>query len=181
MGVAYSVAEDRDGGIWLCLNGGNATLARYFNNHWTTYGAAEELPPGLLTSIVAGRDGTLWVTTLHTIVYLKPGETRFRKTNEEIWRDAGLAEDLNGKIWVSDSLTGTRRLPDYARGETLSPSEVHKAVPTHAVGYRIGLFARRRALGDHPFHRNFSFSIASAREESRATRRDDRSTGLHSQ
>src|ERR1700733_7898705 len=31
VGVAYSVAEDRDGGIWLCLNGGNATLARYFN------------------------------------------------------------------------------------------------------------------------------------------------------
>ncbi len=65
--------------------------------------------------MIAARDGTLWVTTLQSVVFLRKGATRFQRAGVTPAGHASLSEDPAGRIWLSD-LKGSRPLADAVPG-----------------------------------------------------------------
>jgi signal transduction histidine kinase len=111
------LAQDQDGVIWAVNARGTASLSRFVGGRWETLGQGWDAPEGWIMSMVAARDGVLWVATQDKLFFLRRGARRFETTDAKVALGPGLAEDGAGHIWISDQ-EGTRRLPDYAAGQT---------------------------------------------------------------
>ncbi|WP_448662930.1 two-component regulator propeller domain-containing protein [Sphingomonas sp. CJ20] len=112
------IAEDRDGAIWVARGGRSRdTIARFQNGRWEELGDDWGLPEQQVWQILFARDGTMWVVLDRTILRRPPGSRRFLPTGEAVSRRAGLAEDRNGRIWVSDG-SGTRAVQTGAVATT---------------------------------------------------------------
>lgn len=96
-----------DGTLWAASTGG---LARYEQGRWQTVGADWAYPAAAAYYVFVDRRGTLWVAAPDTVWFLPAGERRFRRSGALVSRHAVLAEDPQGRIWVSDALLGTRPL-----------------------------------------------------------------------
>lgn len=57
--AAVSFCEDRSGNLWVGFIGSN--LARYRDNHFTVFSAADGLPPGAIWSVYLDHANRLWV------------------------------------------------------------------------------------------------------------------------
>ncbi len=113
-----ALAQTSDGAIWAALSREDFQLARFRQGRWERIGADWGLPQDHLISLLAARDGTLWVATLQSIVFLKPGSRRFERAQEIPTGHAALSEDHAGRIWLSD-LAGSRAItgvPSSASG-----------------------------------------------------------------
>lgn len=119
----FAFGEDRDGGLWV--SSGNAQrsgLSRLLDGTWTTQIA--DLPNGVVTSILQGRDGKLWVTTFNE------GLRSFDGENWRIYNRADglagelysccLAEDPSGALWMGD-LSGWVNRFDKGAWKPLAP------------------------------------------------------------
>jgi len=109
--------QDQDGVIWAVNARATNSLSRFVSGRWETLEESWGAPDGWIMSVVAARDGVLWVATLDKLFFLRRGARRFELSNARVGVGAGLAEDAAGHIWISDQ-EGTRRLPDYAAGQT---------------------------------------------------------------
>lgn len=109
--------QDQDGVIWAVNARSSKSLSRFVAGRWETLGPGWGAPDGWIMSMVAARDGVLWVATLDKLFFLRRGARRFETTDARVGLGAGLAEDGAGHIWISDQ-KGTRRLPDYPAGRT---------------------------------------------------------------
>ncbi|KSB91834.1 hypothetical protein AS593_07360 [Caulobacter vibrioides] len=109
--------QDQDGVIWAVNARPTKALSRFVNGRWETLDASWGAPDGWILSMVAARDGVLWVNTMDKLFFLRRGARRFEVTHAEIAPGGGLAQDAAGHIWISDQ-KGTRRLPDYPAGRT---------------------------------------------------------------
>ncbi len=109
--------QDQDGVIWAVNARGTNSLSRFVGGRWETLGAGWDAPEGWIMSMAAARDGVLWVATQDKLFFLRRGARRFETTDAKVALGPGLAEDGAGHIWISDQ-AGTRRLPDYAAGQT---------------------------------------------------------------
>ena len=105
----YQMVEDRAGAVWVSFAGKSRGLARYADRHWQVIGSDWGLPDGQLSILVA-RDGTLWVTTRTTKMFLPPGSRRFRATGQTSDYTGWLAEDSQGQVWTADDAGGVRVL-----------------------------------------------------------------------
>lgn len=110
------IQEDAEGGIWVARGGrSERTLARFHRGAWQELGPESGLPAQQVWGLHFARDGTMWVVLSHTLAYRKPGETRFRLTGLAITPRASLADDAQGRVWISDA-RGTRALDPAAAG-----------------------------------------------------------------
>lgn len=139
------LAEDAGGAIWVARGGRRRdTLARYDHGKWLEIGADWNLPQQEIWQILFARDGTMWLVLNDTVVRRRPGVNRFEPTGVVISRRASLAEDADGRIWLSDR-DGTRILQGGA--STLSTAAASRTYP-HAdrVGGTKVFFDRRGDL-----------------------------------
>jgi ligand-binding sensor domain-containing protein len=97
--------EDREGNVWVATSMG---LDCFRDLPVTTYSSREGLPPEEVDSVLAGRDGTVWVSGNQTLTALRQKRT----LNIAAQRAPGnqvtsLLEDHAGRLWVgvNDFLT----------------------------------------------------------------------------
>lgn len=109
--------QDQDGVIWAVNARPTNALSRFANGRWETLDASWGVPDGWILSMVAARDGVLWVNTMDKLFFLRRGARRFEVTDAVIAPGGGLAQDAAGHVWISDQ-KGARRLPDYPAGRT---------------------------------------------------------------
>lgn len=114
-----ALAEDRQGAIWVATGSSGTQLARYRNGAWRFVGRDEGLPSGIVTGLHVDRAGVLWLSMDHWLGYLPPAEGRIRTVATQVGLGPGLAEDGDGKLWISDSL-GVRRFSDPRAGRIAS-------------------------------------------------------------
>lgn len=112
-GRVLHFARTADGSLWAAAAGG---LARFQDGRWQRIGSDWGFDAAGADYVFADRRGVLWVTTEGVLSFLRPGERRFVSTGERPGREAVLAQDLRGRIWISDNRLGTRPLPDYPGG-----------------------------------------------------------------
>lgn len=118
------LAIDRDGAVWVARGGRSRdTLARYANGQWLEIGADWGLPEQQVWDILFARDGDMWVALGNTVVMRRHGEQRFTATDIRTSPRAGLAQDAEGSVWLSDAY-GTRIVSD-------SSGAAHVAMKDH--------------------------------------------------
>ncbi|WP_363799874.1 two-component regulator propeller domain-containing protein [Lysobacter firmicutimachus] len=103
--LIMDLAADRDGVVWAAAASG---LARYERGSWRSIGAEWGYPGPRADALWLDARGTLWVTTGTRLVYLPRGARRFLDSGEPAGLYASLAQDLQGRIWISDGEHGTR-------------------------------------------------------------------------
>lgn len=120
-GMVLAFAQTGDGATWAATEGG---LARFDGHEWQTVGASWGYPTHRADWIIVARDGTLWVTTGESLMYLRPGEHHFQRTDQAVAKYGIVAQAPNGTLWLSDHLHGTRALPGLTSTHpTSTPSE----------------------------------------------------------
>lgn len=100
-------AEDRSGTLWAAAT--RDGLLRFDGTRWQRIGADWDFPEPRADAVLTAADGTLWVATGTTLVYLPPGEHRFRRSGVVLGGGhASLAQAPDGRLWLSDRKLGTR-------------------------------------------------------------------------
>jgi signal transduction histidine kinase len=113
------IKEDPEGGIWIARGGrSDNTLARYWQGHWQEFGNELNLPAQPVWNMLFARGGTHWIVLSNNLAYRRPGQSQFTTTKITLSGRGSIAEDPNGRLWVSDSL-GTRQIEDI--GGTIEP------------------------------------------------------------
>jgi signal transduction histidine kinase/ligand-binding sensor domain-containing protein len=145
-GRVLHFARTPDGSLWAAAAGG---LARFHDGRWQRIGSDRGFAAGGADYVFTDRRGVLWVTTEGVLSFLRPGEHRFVPTGERPDREAVLAEDLRGRVWISDHRLGTRPLPDYPGGAPAAAPAPATASSRPAAPYARGkqmLFATDGSL-----------------------------------
>jgi signal transduction histidine kinase/ligand-binding sensor domain-containing protein/CheY-like chemotaxis protein len=116
--MTNAVIEDREGSVWLGLNG--AGVARWLGRGvWESWKTAQGLPSDLVWSIRRDRKGSLWVGTGLGLARLdNSGQTRTWTRKDGLGGDnvRWLAESSDGSIWAAMKPGGLARL-DPASGK----------------------------------------------------------------
>ncbi|RSV41161.1 hypothetical protein CA234_10180 [Sphingomonas sp. ABOLE] len=108
--VVEQFARGSDGTIWVAMSGLEGGLFRIGRGGIVRMGPDRGMPAGRASSVVAGRDGAIWVAAETDIRVLRPGSTRFAPVARSMYR-VRLAVAPDGQIWVSGSpadATGAR-------------------------------------------------------------------------
>ncbi|QYE33291.1 hypothetical protein KZX46_00295 (plasmid) [Polymorphobacter sp. PAMC 29334] len=108
-----AMAEGKDGSIWIAAFQDSRALARYYNGKWEMFGAEQGLPADPPLSLVAARNGTLWLTTELSVMVRRPRALRFEKVPVSVRGRSAITEDREGRIWLSDS-SGSRVIDPVA-------------------------------------------------------------------
>ncbi len=125
-GRIYQFARDASGDLWAA---GAKGLARYHKGRWRMLGLADGIPGAHVTSVLAGRDGALWIGTLEA------GLVRLRGDQRTYWKRASahplpsdsvrsLLEDRDGNIWAGLSDGTVVRIRAGAVNGVLPPSNL---------------------------------------------------------
>jgi len=101
-------AQDREGTIWAATKAG---LARLDGNRWKAVGKDWNFPGGLVHTIFLDRQGTLWVSTENTLLFLPLGERRFQPTGIRVGEVTQIAQAANGKLWMAETTRSVRPIP----------------------------------------------------------------------
>jgi len=123
-GMVLTFARTADGALWAATEGG---LARFDGSRWRTVGTDWGYPASRADWLLVSRDGTLWVTTGETLMFLRAGAHRFTTTDQAVAKYGVIAQAPDGTLWLSDHLHGTRALPGLNAGHPGS-------TPTEALG-----------------------------------------------
>ncbi len=107
-GTVLSFARTGDGAVWAATEGG---LARFDGRRWHAVGADWNYPSNRADWAMVGHDGTLWVTTGETLVFLRHGAHRFESTGQPVYKYGIVAQAPDGTLWLSEHEHGTRALP----------------------------------------------------------------------
>src|SRR5581483_10024297 len=102
-GITFPLAEDSSG----CLLAGlNSAVARYIDNHWSVLSAKNGFGEGVVTSILADKEGSVWfgLSGLGLRKWLGyPEWEHFAKSqgiaSDEIW---AVLRDSRGRLWVGE-------------------------------------------------------------------------------
>lgn len=105
-------AQTRDGVIWALIGRKGRALLRYSAGRWQEVGDDWGLPDAWLVDVTAASDGSLWITTLDTLLRLRPGSHRFERIGATSGH-AAVSEDRNRRIWMSDD-SGSRIVAGHA-------------------------------------------------------------------
>lgn len=137
-GMVIALASTPDGSHWAASEGG---LARFDGKRWTIVGNDWNYPTRHADWLLTGRDGTLWVTTGESLVFLRPGSHRFQNTDQLADRFATLAQAMDGTLWISDRVHGTRALPGLSANHPATMLTAPADVTSFAPSVRL-LFDR---------------------------------------
>lgn len=149
-GMVVGVVEDRDGILWAVAHGG---LSRFEGGRWLRVGADWNAPNDFTVGLFAARDGTLWLSTAHSVYFSRPGARRFEPTGA-VTGHATFTQTPDGQMWIADGLHGLRPLPDYTAGEGRSPWALKPSTPTdilsvanYAIDRHGGIWGTDRVNG----------------------------------
>ena len=123
--VIWTIAQDRDGYLWLGTNGGLVRFDGVRFVAWNAVGGAA-LPRAAVRSIVSAHDGSLWVgfgfNETGGVAHIRGGQMRLYGERAGLVRGAinALIEDVDGTIWTGTN-TGVFRLRQD-RWEAVGPS-----------------------------------------------------------
>jgi ligand-binding sensor domain-containing protein len=107
-GTIWSFARDRDGTIWAATSGG---LVRLEGDRWKEVGEDWSFPGKSARAVILDRQGTLWVSTVDTLVFLLPGAKRFQPTGIRVGQVTHIAQAPNGKLWMAETTRSVRPIP----------------------------------------------------------------------
>ncbi len=107
-GGIWSIAQGRDGTIWAATHAG---LARLEGSRWKEVGKDWNFPVGLVRTIYLDRQGTLWVSTEDTLVFLPAHAKRFQPTGIRVGQVSQIAQATNGKLWMAETTRSVRPIP----------------------------------------------------------------------
>jgi ligand-binding sensor domain-containing protein len=108
VGAVSGFAQDGKGTIWAATGSG---LARLEGNRWKEVGKDWNFPGGLAHTIFLDRQGTLWVSTEDTLVFLPPSARRFQPTGIRVGQVTKIAQAANGKLWMAETSRSVRPIP----------------------------------------------------------------------
>lgn len=100
--------EDSDGVTWA---GNRAGLHRFVNERWEKVGSG--LPAGPLYNAYVDRAGNLFVGTPVGVFRRPSGSRDFQQEETFDSQVRGVAEDGEGRLWVTDPLIGLRRMYEH--------------------------------------------------------------------
>lgn len=92
------LVEDRQGGLWAALDGGQFDdLARFAGAQWEVVGRAWVIP----ANVLATRAGAVMAPVARKVVVLRAGAKRFEVTSELANDFSKSAEAPDGHVWMS--------------------------------------------------------------------------------
>jgi hypothetical protein len=94
--------------IWVATNSG---LARLEGDRWKSVGKDWKVPRKSAYTIFLDRQGTLWVSTEDTVVFLPPGTRRFQPTGIKVGQVGEIAQAASGKLWMAETTRSVRPIP----------------------------------------------------------------------
>jgi PAS domain S-box-containing protein len=107
-GPVWAFAQDRGQTIWVATNSG---LARLEGNRWKEVGKDWDFPGKLAHAIFLDGQGTLWVATEDTLVFLPPDARRFQPTGIRVGEVLKFAQATDGKLWMAETTRSVRPIP----------------------------------------------------------------------
>ncbi len=159
-GMVLAFAQTPDGTVWAATEGG---LARFDGTRWQTAGADWAYPTERADWLIVGRDGTLWVTTGESLMYLRPGERHFQRTDQPVAKYGIVAQAPDGTLWLSDHLHGTRALPGLTAEHPESSARERPAETEFAWANRL-LFDRYGNLWGTCVDKGGIYRVASVKQ-----------------
>jgi signal transduction histidine kinase/ligand-binding sensor domain-containing protein len=135
-GHVLCLARDRDGAIWV---GTSAGLARFASNRWQGIGSDWKFSGKSALALFVDHNGTLWVSTENTLLFLTRGTRSFQETSIPVSTVPQISEAPNGKLWMAETARSVRPIP---LGVDLPPSDDTEV----RVGSQGFLFDREKTL-----------------------------------
>jgi signal transduction histidine kinase/ligand-binding sensor domain-containing protein len=150
----YQIAEDRRGIMWAALKGlgHGGGLVRYSDGKWEVVGEGSGFTGGSTSSLVAARDGNLWVATETTLFVLRPGAKMFEVVGGPLRDGDRVLQAPDGGIWLSSGSSDGLRAVAPQSGNTGADSPERPAAPTpHAPASNHAIIDRDGTLwGTYP-------------------------------
>jgi signal transduction histidine kinase/ligand-binding sensor domain-containing protein len=132
-GSVLCLAQSRDGTIWA---GTTTGLARFDGNRWELVGQDWKFPGKSASALFLDHNGTLWVSTESTLVFLPAGARTFQSSSVHLFSAVPeIHEAPNGKLWMAETARSVRPVP---LGSKLLPSDETEVI----VGSQGFLFTR---------------------------------------
>jgi signal transduction histidine kinase/ligand-binding sensor domain-containing protein len=94
------LAQDRNGTIWAATRLG---LERLEGERWKQVGADWNFPQEPAAALFVDHEGTLWVSTQDSLLFLKAGSRKFQPTGLQLGEVTGFAEQANGRLWMAET------------------------------------------------------------------------------
>jgi ligand-binding sensor domain-containing protein len=121
-GGILGLAQDRKGTIWAATDSG---LARLEGNRWKEVGKDWNFPGKSAIAVFLGGQGTLWVSTEDTLVFLPPGASRFQPTGIRVGQVYQIAQAAGGKLWMAETTRSVRPIPLSDKRLPSDKTEIH--------------------------------------------------------
>jgi signal transduction histidine kinase/ligand-binding sensor domain-containing protein len=135
-GRVRKFAKDEEGTIWAAVQGG---LALYDGSRWQRVGLEWNYPGKMAQVVFVDKEGTLWVATEDTIVFLPKGTRSFQPTGEKIDEVLEITEAPDRTMWMAETTGSVRRI-------RLPGIDARSAGPEIEVGSRRIVFDREGSL-----------------------------------
>ena len=94
---------------------GGEGLARLEGNRWKEVGKDWNFPGKVARALFVDRQGTLWVSTENTLIFLTSGARRFQPTGIRVGEVQQIAQAPDGKLWMAETTRSVRPVPLYIR------------------------------------------------------------------
>src|SRR6266481_3564830 len=125
----HSLARDHEGRIWA---GTETGLVLREGSRWIPIGHDWNFAPEVIRNLFVDREGTLWVATVKTIVFLRRGSKAFELAGPVGRGVTTLAQAKDGRVWFAD---------DSKRGEVRPvPTAGHNSYAEDPAIVEDGLF-----------------------------------------
>jgi PAS domain S-box-containing protein len=107
-GRVLDFAQDHEETIWTATTSG---LARLVGDRWKKVGNDWGFSGKVANALFIDRQGTLWVSTESTLVFLPSGGRRFQSTGIKVGVVPQIAQAANGKLWMAETSRSVRPIP----------------------------------------------------------------------
>ena len=103
-------AQEQDGTLWAARTGSRGGLFRFDGAQWRRIAARNGMRDAMAYSVLAARDGAVWVATERHILVRPAGSARFEvvRSNTDVAR---LAQAPDGQVWVSGDVRPIEHSP----------------------------------------------------------------------
>jgi signal transduction histidine kinase len=117
----FCFARDLNGRIW----GGTRTgLALFDGSRWLDVASDWNFTNHRIWTMFVDRDGTLWVATDDTLVFLQRDSKVFQQTGTHLGGVPQIAQAKDGRLWMSDWFGPLRPIPVSGRGSAAESPEI---------------------------------------------------------
>jgi signal transduction histidine kinase/ligand-binding sensor domain-containing protein len=129
-GVVNTFVQDHEGVVWVATDFG---LARFEGGRWQRVGDDWGYSSDRVQTMYVDRNGTLWVVSRDTVVFLPQGTRRFQTTGSKVGQVPQIVESPGGTLWMAETTRSVRPIP--------LPAKTHGIEPEIQVGSTGILFA----------------------------------------